>query len=104
MLSKGVVRGSMVALRLPPGGEDELTRMYTTAARHSFQYQTHVVGDAAFEIAVRVLRRTNDQVRLAPNRFTVMHVFLPDQVGLTAMRRMESSPPCRTTPCCSATT
>ncbi|MFB9302102.1 amidohydrolase [Kibdelosporangium philippinense] len=75
-------------LRLPAGGEDELARMYVTAARHKFQFQTHVVGDAAFDIVVSALRKANDEIRLAPYRFALMHLFLPSHAGMKTMKRM----------------
>lgn len=73
---------------LPPGGADELVDMYVRAARHGFQVQTHVVGDATFEVIVDAHKRANARTRLASRRFAIMHIFLPTRDGLRSMRKM----------------
>ncbi|HZE34009.1 MAG TPA: amidohydrolase, partial [Actinoallomurus sp.] len=73
---------------LPPGGEEELTEMFRRAARHGFQVQTHVVGDAAMDFIVDVLDRVDRDTRLAPLRWVLMHLFLPTGHGMARMRKM----------------
>lgn len=73
---------------LPPGGVDELVEMYVRAADHGFQVQTHIVGDATFEVIIGALQDANARTPLGPRRFAIMHVFLPTPQGLTAMRDM----------------
>lgn len=72
---------------LPPGGVDELVEMYVEAARHGFQAQTHVVGDATFDTVTAALAQANARVPLADRRFAVIHAFLPTPEGLGIMRR-----------------
>lgn len=75
-------------LNLPSGGAAELARMYVAAARHGFQFQTHAVGDAAFDHVVRALELADGEIPLAPHRFAIMHLFLPSGAGLASMKRM----------------
>lgn len=75
-------------LKLPPGGEAELARMYVTAARRSFQFHTHAVGDAAFDHVVRAHELADAEISLAPHRFAVVHLFLPSGSGLASMKQM----------------
>lgn len=75
-------------LLLPPGGADELRRMYLHAARHGFQVQTHVVGDAATDVILGLLERVDSEVALERLRWTLMHLFLPGQDALRTMRRL----------------
>lgn len=78
-------RGTMF---LPPGGEQELADLYAAAARGGYQVQTHVVGDAAFEIVMDALQAADRQCSLAPHRFTIMHAFLPTTATLQMMRQL----------------
>ncbi|MGP4014312.1 amidohydrolase [Saccharopolyspora sp. 5N708] len=73
---------------LPPGGEAELAEMYRRAARHGFQVQTHVVGDAAMDFIVDVLDAVNRDTPLAPLRWVLMHLFLPSGQNMARMREM----------------
>ncbi|MEW2508016.1 amidohydrolase [Amycolatopsis sp. NPDC047767] len=73
---------------LPPGGRDELTEMYRRAARHGFQVQTHVVGDAAMDFIVDVLATVHRDTSLAHLRWVLMHLFLPSGPNLAHMRKM----------------
>lgn len=73
---------------LPPGGRDELVEMFTRAARHGFQVQTHVVGDAAMDFIADVMDTVNDDTRLRSLRWTLMHIFLPTAHGYEVMRKV----------------
>ncbi|MCI2421655.1 amidohydrolase [Saccharopolyspora sp. K220] len=73
---------------LPPGGAEELAEMYRRAARHGFQAQTHVVGDAAMDFIVDVLDAVNRDTPLAPLRWVLMHLFLPTGHNMARMREM----------------
>ncbi|MGW4489538.1 amidohydrolase [Amycolatopsis sp. NPDC004368] len=73
---------------LPPGGRDELTEMYRRAARHGFQVQTHVVGDAAMDFIVDVLATVHRDTSLERLRWVLMHLFLPSGPNLAHMRKM----------------
>lgn len=75
-------------LLLPPGGAGELEEMYLRAARHGFQVQTHVVGDATVDFLIDVLERVDAEIPLAPLRWTLMHLFLPSGRALATMHRV----------------
>jgi len=73
---------------LPPGGAAELTEMYVRAAQHGFQVQTHAVGDAAIDFVLDILRHVDRYVPLAPLRWTMIHLQLPDTRALATMREL----------------
>jgi predicted amidohydrolase YtcJ len=60
--------------------------MYRRAARHGFQVQTHIVGDASMEVIVDLLDTVNQETALAPLRWVLMHLFLPTGHGIARMR------------------
>lgn len=79
-------RGLMI---LPPGGLAELEAMYVRAARHGFQFQTHIVGDATLDTLIDILWRVNDRRRLAQLRWPLVHIFHPTERALRLARRMK---------------
>lgn len=76
-------------LLLPDGGRDELVAAYRLAAEHGFQVQTHAVGDETIDLVVDAYAQVNADIPVAPQRWTVMHVFLPTEQALAQMAQMD---------------
>ena len=75
-------------LLLPPGGIDELRRMFTIAARRGWQVQVHAVGDAAIGRIVDLMEEVDRVHALRDLRWVIMHIFLPTRESLEKIRRI----------------
>ncbi len=75
-------------LLLPPGGEDEFVESLKLVADAGLQAQTHAVGDETIDVVVRAYERVNAMKKIRGLRWTVMHVFLPGDAAIRAMREL----------------
>ncbi|MFB6221711.1 MAG: amidohydrolase [Halolamina sp.] len=69
----------------PPGGEAELVEMFRRAAEYGHQVQTHVVGDEAIGTLLDAYEAVDEEIDIAPLRWTAMHLFLPTDEHLERM-------------------
>ncbi len=76
------------AVFLPPGGVGELERAFRRVADAGWQLQIHTVGDAAIDTALDIFEKVDQQTRIEPLRWALMHVFLPSDEALQRMKRM----------------
>jgi hypothetical protein len=75
-------------LILPPGGIDEMRRMFEAAAERRWQVQVHMVGDAAIDAIVDLVESVAEKYPIADLRWTMMHLFLPTAGALAKMKRL----------------
>jgi len=75
-------------LILPPGGIDELRAMFMAAAERGWQVQVHMVGDAAIDAIVGLVEEVAEKYPVGALRWTMVHIFLPDERSLATMRRL----------------
>jgi hypothetical protein len=75
-------------LILPPGGIDELREMFTIAASRGWQFQVHMVGDAAIDAILDVVEEVARKYPLGELRWTMVHVFLPHERALATIKRL----------------
>jgi predicted amidohydrolase YtcJ len=75
-------------LILPPGGIDELRAMFIAAAERGWQVQVHMVGDAAIDAIVGLVEEVAEKYPVGSLRWTMVHIFLPDERSLATMRRL----------------
>jgi predicted amidohydrolase YtcJ len=75
-------------LVLPPGGVDELQEMFTIAASRGWQFQIHMVGDAAIDAMLEVVARVAEKYPLGALRWVMVHVFLPSERALATIKRL----------------
>jgi hypothetical protein len=73
---------------LPPGGIDELRKMFLVAAQRRWQVQVHAVGDAAIARIVDLMEEVDRSHELRDLRWVVMHIFLPTPESLDKIKRM----------------
>lgn len=73
-------------LMLPPGGEDEFVEALVACAEAGLQVQTHGVGDEAIDVIMRAYARANDRIAFRDLNWAVMHVFLPSDEAIAAMK------------------
>lgn len=75
-------------LILPPGGIDELREMFMAAAERGWQFQVHMVGDAAIDAILDVVEQVAEKYPVGEMRWVMVHIFLPSERALARMRRM----------------
>jgi predicted amidohydrolase YtcJ len=75
-------------LILPPGGIDELREMFMIAAARGWQFQIHMVGDAAVDAMVGLVEEVAQKYPLGTLRWTMVHVFLPHERALATIKRL----------------
>lgn len=75
-------------LMLPPGGEDEFVEALVACAEAGLQVQTHGVGDEAIDVIMRAYARANDRIAFRDLNWAVMHVFLPSDEAIAAMKEI----------------
>ena len=75
-------------LVLPPGGIDELREMFMIAASRGWQFQIHMVGDAAIDAMVDLVEEVAQKYPVGALRWTMVHVFLPHERALAKIKRL----------------
>jgi hypothetical protein len=75
-------------LVLPPGGRDELKEMFTIAASRGWQFQVHMVGDAAIDAMLELVEQVATKYPLGDLRWTMVHIFLPSEQALARIKRL----------------
>jgi predicted amidohydrolase YtcJ len=75
-------------LILPPGGLDELKEMFTIAASRGWQFQIHMVGDAAIDAILDLVEQVAEKYPLGALRWTMVHIFLPSARALARIKRL----------------
>ncbi|HEY3917163.1 MAG TPA: amidohydrolase [Stellaceae bacterium] len=75
-------------LVLPPGGLDELREMFTVAASRGWQFQVHMVGDAAIDAILEVVAKVAEKYPLGTLRWVMVHIFLPNERALATIKRL----------------
>jgi predicted amidohydrolase YtcJ len=75
-------------LILPPGGLDELREMFTIAASRGWQFQIHMVGDAAIDAILELVEQVAEKYPLGLLRWTMVHIFLPSERALAKIKRL----------------
>ncbi|MGH7036493.1 MAG: amidohydrolase, partial [Stellaceae bacterium] len=75
-------------LVLPPGGLDELKEMFTIAASRGWQFQVHMVGDAAIDAILDLVEQVAEKYPLGELRWTMVHIFLPSERALARIKRL----------------
>jgi len=75
-------------LVLPPGGLDELREMFVIAASRGWQFQVHMVGDAAIDAIVDLVEEVAEKYPVGALRWTMVHIFLPHERALAKIKRL----------------
>ncbi len=75
-------------LILPPGGLDELKEMFTIAASRGWQFQIHMVGDAAIDAILDLVEQVAEKYPLGELRWVMVHIFLPSEEALARIKRL----------------
>lgn len=75
-------------LVLPPGGLAELKEMFTIAASRGWQFQVHMVGDAAIDAILELVEQVAEKYPLGELRWTMVHIFLPSDRALARIKRL----------------
>jgi predicted amidohydrolase YtcJ len=75
-------------LLLPKGGMDDLRAMLKRIAEKGWQVQIHAVGDATIDQVVALYDEVDKTIPIKDLRWTVMHIFLPSDESLAAMKRL----------------
>lgn len=75
-------------LILPPGGIDELREMFMIAGARGWQFQIHMVGDAAVDAMVDLVEDVAQKYPLDALRWTMVHVFLPHERALAKIKQL----------------
>ena len=75
-------------LVLPPGGLAELKEMFTIAASRGWQFQVHMVGDAAIDAILDLVEEVAEKYPLGELRWTMVHIFLPSERALARIKRL----------------
>lgn len=75
-------------LVLPPGGKAELKEMFTIAASRGWQFQVHMVGDAAIDEMLEIVEQVAEKYPLGALRWTMVHIFLPSEKALATIKRL----------------
>src|SRR6185437_3637570 len=75
-------------LVLPPGGLAELKEMFTIAASRGWQFQLHMVGDAAIDAILDLVEEVAEKYPLGELRWTMVHIFLPSERALARIKRL----------------
>jgi predicted amidohydrolase YtcJ len=75
-------------LVLPPGGKAELKEMFTIAASRGWQFQVHMVGDAAIDEMLEIVEQVAEKYPLGELRWTMVHIFLPSDKALATIKRL----------------
>ncbi|HKT20746.1 MAG TPA: amidohydrolase [Stellaceae bacterium] len=75
-------------LVLPPGGLAELKEMFTIAASRGWQFQVHMVGDAAIDAILDLVEGVAEKYPLGKLRWTMVHIFLPSERALARIKRL----------------
>ncbi|HUK61385.1 MAG TPA: amidohydrolase [Stellaceae bacterium] len=75
-------------LILPPGGIGELKEMLTIAAERGWQFQVHMVGDAAIDAILDAVEEVAEKYPVGAMRWVMVHIFLPSDKALARIKRM----------------
>ena len=75
-------------LVLPPGGIDELREMFMIAASRGWQFQVHMVGDAAIDAILDLVEEVAEKYPVGALRWTMVHIFLPSERALATIKRL----------------
>ncbi len=62
--------------------------MFTIAASRGWQFQVHMVGDAAIDAMLDVVEEVARKYPLGALRWTMVHIFLPSDRALDRIKRM----------------